>query len=259
MRSVAELAVEAVGVKQRQEELEVFLLAVVRRGRHQEEMAGFAAQPLAQAEAGGLRELRARIVGGEFVGLVEDDQVPAGGEEFFLERAGPLFLAIAAEFASGELVEADNEFVGVLEGVGAGSGIVDRPREDAELQAELLEEFVPPLLNKTAGGHDEHPRGVGPHDEFADVEARHDRLAGARVVGEDVPQRLPGQERLVDGRDLMGQRVYVRRVDCHHGVEQEGQVDPLRLTGELEGVGIAVEGPGPLGGGGGDAGCIVGR
>ena len=59
------------------------------------------------------------------MGLVEDDQVPAGGEEFFLERAGPLFLAIAAEFASGELVEADNEFVGVLEGVGAGGGIVD--------------------------------------------------------------------------------------------------------------------------------------
>ena len=96
VRPVAELAVEAVGVEQRQEELEVLLLAVVRRGGHQEEVAGFAAQPLAQAEAGGLRELRARIVSGEFVGLVEDDQVPAGGEEFFLERAGPLFLAIAA-------------------------------------------------------------------------------------------------------------------------------------------------------------------
>ena len=54
----------------------------------------------------------------------------------------------------------------------------------------------------------------------------------------------------------MGQRVYVRRVDCHHRVEQEGQVDPLRLTGELEGVGIAVESPGPLGYGRGDAGRV---
>ena len=56
----------------------------------------------------------------------------------------------------------------------------------------------------------------------------------------------------------MGQRVYVRRVDCHHRVEQEGQVDPLRLTGELEGVGIAVESPGPPGYGLGDA-ARVGR
>jgi len=46
-------------------------------------------------------------------------------------------------------------------------------------------------------------------------------------------------------------------VDGHHRVEQEGQVDPLRLTGELEGVGIAVESPGPFGHGRGDAGRVV--
>ena len=79
--AVAELAVEAVGVEQREEELEVLLLAVVRRGGHQQQVPGVLAEPLGEPEAAGLFELRAEEVGGELVGLVEDDQVPAGGAE----------------------------------------------------------------------------------------------------------------------------------------------------------------------------------
>ena len=37
--AVAELAVEAVGIEQRQEKLEVLLLAVVRRGGHQQQVS----------------------------------------------------------------------------------------------------------------------------------------------------------------------------------------------------------------------------
>ena len=40
MGAVAELAVEAVGVQQRQKDLEVLLLAVVGGGGHQQEVAG---------------------------------------------------------------------------------------------------------------------------------------------------------------------------------------------------------------------------
>ncbi len=41
-------------------------------------------------------------------------------------------------------------------------------------------------------------------------------------------------------------------MDGHHRVEQEGQVNPLGLAGELERGRVAVEGPGPLGDGDGD-------
>jgi hypothetical protein len=40
VRPVAKLALEAVAVEQRHEELEVLFLAVVRRRRHQQEVAG---------------------------------------------------------------------------------------------------------------------------------------------------------------------------------------------------------------------------
>ena len=140
----------------------------------------------------------------------------------------------------------------ILERVAARRGFLQGGGEDAELQAELLEELVPPLLDQAAGGDDQHAAGVGPHDELADVEAGHDRLAGPGVVGEDEPQRLAGQHRLVNGRDLVRQRVDVRGMDGHHRVEQEREVDPLGLAGELERGGVAVEGPGAFGRGEGD-------
>jgi hypothetical protein len=91
----------------------------------------------------------------------------------------------------------------------------------------------------------QNPPGVCPHDEFADVEARHDGLPGSRVVGQDEPEGLAGQHRFVDGGDLVRERVHVRGVDCHHRVEQEREVDSLRLAGQLERGRVAVEGPGP--------------
>ena len=49
-----------------------------------------------------------------------------------------------------------------------------------------------------------------------------------------------------------GRRVHVRGVDGHHRVEQEREIDPLRLARELECGRVPVEGPRTLGGGGGD-------
>ena len=119
------------------------------------------AELLGEAEAAGLFELRAEVVGGELVGLVEDDEVPAGGAELLLQL-----------LVAGHLVETDDELVVVLERVAARRGLLQERRVDAEFEAELLEQLVPPLLDEAAGGDDQDAAGVGPHDEFADVEAR---------------------------------------------------------------------------------------
>ena len=47
--------------------------------------------------------------------------------------------------------------------------------------------------------------------QLLDVEAGHDRLAGARVVGEQEAQRLAGQHLAVHGLDLVRQRVDLAR------------------------------------------------
>ena len=54
-------------------------------------------------------------------------------------------------------------------------------------------------------------------------------------------KRLARQHRLVNGGDLVGQRVDVRGVDGHHRVEQECEVDPLGFARELERGAVAIE------------------
>ena len=62
--AVSELALEAVAIQERHEELEVGLLAVVRRGRHQQEVPGQGREQLAQPVALGVLDLAAEDGGG---------------------------------------------------------------------------------------------------------------------------------------------------------------------------------------------------
>ena len=180
------------------------------------------------------------------MGFVEHDQIPRQRAQSFSWRS-----SLRDIWSSRTM-----RWSMVLERIAARRGGFQFFGEDAELQAELLEQFIAPLLDQAAGGDDEDAAGVGPHDELADVEAGHDGLARAGVVGQDKPQRLARQHGLVDGGDLVRQRLHVRRVDGHHRVEQEGEVNALGLDGELERLAVAVEGPGALGGGEGDVGFV---
>ena len=80
-----------------------------------------------------------------------------------------------------------------FEWVAAGRGLLKLRRKDAELQAELLVQLVPPLFDQAAGGHNQYSMRIGTHDEFANIEARHDRLACTGIVGQDKPEWLPGK------------------------------------------------------------------
>ncbi len=243
--AVAKLAVEAVGVEQREEQLEVLLLAVVRRGRHQQEMARLRPELFGQLEAARLLQFVTEEVGGELVRLVEHDEIPASGAELLLQV-----------FVARHLVEPNDEVINVLKRIAARGGCFQVVCKDAEFQTELLEHFLAPLIDQAAGGDDDNAPCVGPHDEFADVKARHDGLARARVVSENKPQWLTRQHGFVNSGDLMRERLHIRGVDGHHRVEQKGEINALGLDGELERLAIAIERPGTLGGGNGDVGFI---
>lgn len=62
-----------------------------------------------------------------------------------------------------------------------------------EVQTELLMQLVAPLLDQTAGGDDQDAVCIGPQDEFAAIESRHDGLARARIVRQHIAQRLARQ------------------------------------------------------------------
>ena len=97
--------------------------------------------------------------------------------------------------------------------------------EDLERQVEAAVELVLPLLGEAAGADDEAALQVAAGDQLLDEQAGHDRLAGAGVVGEQEAQRLARQHRLVDGGDLVRQRLDQRGVDGQHRIEEVGEAD----------------------------------
>src|SRR5206468_5892691 len=77
MHTVAELALELVAIEQRQEELEVLFLAVVRRGGQEQEVARETREKLAEPVTLRVLDLTAEEGGGELVRLVANDEVIA--------------------------------------------------------------------------------------------------------------------------------------------------------------------------------------
>ncbi len=233
---VPEFPVEPVCVQQGEEELEVLLLPVMRRRRHQEEVAGMSAEQFPQPESLGLVHLRAVIRRRHLVGLVHHHEIPLRTIEFLLQV-----------LIAGELVEPGNQQGMIVERVATERLFREVTGEDSELKAELLVHLVLPLLHEAPWGDDQDPLGVGPHQELADQETSHDRLAGAGVVRKDEPQRLPGEHRLIDRRDLVGERFDVRGMHRHHRIEEVGEVDPVGLGGKFEPFAGCVERPRPPG------------
>ncbi len=220
----------------RQEELEVLFLAVVRRGGHQQEVAREAREELAEPVALRVLHLAAEEGGGELVRLVADDEVVAA-----VRRAELLLHVLVAR----QLVEARDGEVVLEEPVAGAGGLELVVGQDLEGQMEAPVQLVLPLLGEAAGADDEAALEVAARDQLLDEQPGHDRLAGARVVGEQEAQRLARQHRLVDGGDLVRQRLDERGVDGEHGIEQVGQADAVRLGDEAEERAVAVEAPGP--------------
>ncbi len=106
-------------------------------------------------------------------------------------------------------------------------------------------ELVLPLLGQAAGADDEAALQVAAGDELLDEEPGHDGLAGAGVVGEQEAQRLARQHRLVDGGDLVRQRLDDGGVDRQHRVEEVGEANAVGLGDQAEEGAVAVEAPGP--------------
>lgn len=77
MDAVAEAALKAVAVEQGHEQLEVLFLTVVRRRRHQQEVARPPRQKLSEPIALGVANLAPEETGRHLVRLVAYDQIPA--------------------------------------------------------------------------------------------------------------------------------------------------------------------------------------
>ena len=236
MHAVAELALEAVAVEERHEQLEVLFLAVVRRRRHQQEVARELREQLRQPVALGVFDLAAEERRRELVRFVADDEVPSA--------IGRLQLLLHV-LVAGELVEPRDDEVGFQEPVAGPRRFELVVGQDVERQIEAAIELVLPLLGEASGADDKTALKVAAGDQLLDQQPRHDGLAGAGVVREQEAQRLARQHAFVDGRDLVRQRLDDRGMNGEHRVEQMREMDALGLGHEPEQSAVAVEAPRP--------------
>ena len=104
-------------------------------------------------------------------------------------------------------------------------------------------QFVLPLLGQAPGAHHQTAFEVTPDDHLLHEKTRHDGLAAAWIVGEKEAEGLARQHRLVDRRDLVGERLDQRRMDRQQGIEEVGEADALGLGDKAEERTVGVEGP----------------
>ena len=143
-------------------------------------------------------------VGGQLVGLVEDDEVVGRGRRF----------PQPAEHArAGQGVEAGDRQVALQPGEGV-SGACVVAGGDAEPEPEQVPHLPAPVADEAGGRDDEHPPREAPRQHLAHVEPGHDRLARAGVVGQQEPERRSFEHAFVDGNPLVRERVDERGLRC---------------------------------------------
>jgi hypothetical protein len=181
MDAIAETTLEPIAVQQRHEQLKILFLAVVRRGRHQQEMARQGGKELSELVTLGIADLAAKRPGRHLVRFVADDQVPPA------VRCLELLLNV---LITRKLIEPGNHQIGFQEPVAGASSLQLVVGQNFERQVEAAIEFVLPLLGEAAGANDKASVEIAARDQLLHEQASHDRFAGARVVRKEKAQWL---------------------------------------------------------------------
>ena len=219
-----------VAVEQFKEQAEVVSVALVRRGGHQEVMVRHGRQRLAELVGEGLLVATG---GAHFVGLVHDDEIPMAAEEAFL-----------GVFDARDPGDGGDDLVFVLPGIGAVVGAEDVAADDLEVLAELVLHFALPLEGEAGRRDDEGAFDQAANLQLLDEQAGHDGLAGARVVRQQEADAGQAEEVVVNGFELVRERVNASDGEREVGVVLEGQPEAHRFDAEPEHFGVAVKGLG---------------
>ncbi len=195
-------------------------------------MPGNLPEALAEPVPPGGLELATEVVRAHAVCLVDDGEVPVG-------RGEPLLQVVVAR----QDVESGDHAVATAEGLPVHARPSGPTVRNLKVEPELLGELVLPLLDQRAGGDDEAPREVTAEQQLLDVEAGHDRLARAGLVGQQEAERALRQQLAVHGGDLVRQRLDRARRNGEHRVELRGhgqapgpshEHEQSAVAGELE-------------------------
>jgi hypothetical protein len=216
-----------VGVEQLQEEAKVFRVALVRHRGEQQQVIRAVAQQLPEAVAQALVRL---VGGGHAMRLVHDHQIP-------------VHLAQARQDL-GTLGEIQRGYDAVsLQPLVDAELLADvMPLHDEKRRVELLLKLALPLKRQVRRAHDEDPFGQPAQLQLADQQPRHDRFAGAGIVGQQEANPRQLEQVIVDGLQLVRQRIDAGNGQSEVGVKLPGYTQGVRLQTETNRAAVAVEG-----------------
>ena len=113
---------------------------------------------------------------------------------------------------------------------------------DQELRVELLLQFALPLEGEVGRADDQDALGEAAELQLADEQARHDRLAGAGVVGQQEADARELEQVVVDRFELVRQRIDARDRETEVRIELVGDAERVGLKPKAEQAAVAVEG-----------------
>ncbi len=182
-----------VAVEQFEEEAEVLRVALVRRRRHQKIVVGHRRQRLAELVG---ERLLVRAVGRHLVRLVDDDEVPVAAEQ-----------ALLGVLDARNPGDRRDDLVLFLPRILAVVGAQHIAADHLELLAELVLQLALPLEAEIRRRDDQRALDEAADLQLLEEQARHDRLARAGVVGEQEADARQAHEVVVDGLELVRQRI----------------------------------------------------
>ena len=171
-------ALEAVGVYQRKEQLEIFFLTIVRCSCQQQEITCNVGKQSAQQKALCVFDLTAPDGSGHLVRLITDDQVPLGDLQLFLQF-----------IAARQLVQPGNAQIDLGKNIAAYCGFHSVIGQDFKANVEFRIELVLPLFRQAAGGNNQAAFQIAASNQFFDEQAGHNCFTGTGVVRQNIAQR----------------------------------------------------------------------
>src|SRR5260370_14860547 len=84
-------------------------------------------------------------------------------------------------------------------------------------------QLILPLFHEVAGRDNEAAVQIPTNHQFLNKQARHDRLASAGIICQQVAQGLFAKHRIIDSGKLVQQRLNQRSMLGNQRVKQEGQ------------------------------------
>jgi hypothetical protein len=170
-------------------------------------------------------------VGAHLVGLIHDDEVPVGAEQALLGVLDP-----------GYPGDRGDHLVAILPGVKPVGGTERLAADDLEALAELVLQLPLPLEGEVRRCDNECAADQAAGLQFFEQEPRHDRLAGARVVGQQEADAREFEEVAVDRLELVRERIDAGDRQREEGIVFVGQSQPMGFDPQPEQSRVAVEG-----------------